>query len=126
MDFGFFLRPFVRTAWLATLSIAVIVLTLQNLPADHSTNDSNYVSIIVAAGGLAATVLQAYYGGAMTMFFTSEPTVPFHSLEEVFAAMPEWSLKFFQGYQASFLVHAETLIEREMPGADVWNDNGDL
>ena len=81
MDFGFFLRPFVRTAWLATLSIAVIILTLQNFPMNDSTNDSNYVSIVVTAGGLATAGLQAYCGGAMTMFFTSEPRVPFHSLE---------------------------------------------
>ena len=38
-------------------------------------------------------LLEAYYGGAMTMFFTSEITIPFKSLSDVMEAYPTWKLK---------------------------------
>ena len=38
-------------------------------------------------------LLNAYYGGAMTMFFSSEISVPFTNILEVINAYPTWNLK---------------------------------
>ena len=51
---------------------------------------------------LLFVILESYYGGAMTMFFTSEVTVPLDSLADVLEAYPTWKLKFLDGYQMMF------------------------
>ena len=38
-------------------------------------------------------LLNAYYGGALTMFFTSEIPIPFNTIEQVMDAYPTWKLK---------------------------------
>ena len=47
-------------------------------------------------------LLNAYYGGALTMFFTSEIRVPFSSIEEVMRAYPNWQLKMMSGNDVHF------------------------
>ena len=38
-------------------------------------------------------LLNAYYGGALTMFFTSEAPIPFNTIEDVMKSYPAWKLK---------------------------------
>ena len=38
-------------------------------------------------------LLNAYYGGAMTMFFSSEISIPFTNIIEVINAHPTWNLR---------------------------------
>jgi hypothetical protein len=38
-------------------------------------------------------LLNAFYGGALTMFFTSEITIPFNNIYEVMRAYPSWNLR---------------------------------
>ena len=47
-------------------------------------------------------LLNAYYSGALTMFFTTEIRVPFNSIEEVMKAYPDWKLKFMSGNDVFF------------------------
>ena len=42
-------------------------------------------------------LLNAYYGGALTMFFTSEANIPFTSIDDVMEAYPTWKLKMRGG-----------------------------
>ena len=37
-------------------------------------------------------LLNAFYGGAMTMFFTTEAELPFTTEREVIRAHPDWNL----------------------------------
>ncbi len=41
-------------------------------------------------------VLNAYYGGALTMFFTKSPSVPFETLRDVMRN-PSWKLIVLEG-----------------------------
>ena len=47
-------------------------------------------------------MINAYYGGALTMFFTSELTIPFDSIEDVMRNYPDWNLKFMEGNDVHF------------------------
>ena len=52
-------------------------------------------------------LVNAYYGGALTMFFVSELTLPFNTLRDVLQIFPEWKLVFIVGYEASFKLPAD-------------------
>ena len=45
-------------------------------------------------------LIDAYYGGAMTMFFTSEIKIPFESIRDVIREYPSWKLMMKQGKYA--------------------------
>ena len=47
-------------------------------------------------------LINAFYGGALTMFFTSEQTIPFNSIEDVMRAYPDWKLKMMTGNDVHF------------------------
>ena len=51
-------------------------------------------------------LLNAYYGGAMTMFFTSEATLPFETMREVIKAYPSWKLMMQSGNEITFISKA--------------------
>ena len=53
--------------------------------------------IASTTGWIFFVLLNAYYSGAMTMFFTSEIQVPFNTVEDVMKAYPDWKLKFMGG-----------------------------
>ena len=59
-------------------------------------------SIITTAGWFFFVLINAYYGGALTMFFTSEIRVPFTSIEDVMRAYPNWQLKMMSGNDVHF------------------------
>ena len=47
-------------------------------------------------------LLNAYYGGALTMFFTSEVTIPFNNIYDVMKAYPTWKLKMRAGEEVRY------------------------
>jgi len=44
-------------------------------------------------------LMQAYYSGAMTMFFSSEVKVPFNDIRDVIRSYPDWILMIQAGMQ---------------------------
>ena len=52
---------------------------------------------------LCFLLLESYYGGALTMFFTSGVTIPLETLSDVLEAYPGWRLKILDGLQIYFL-----------------------
>ena len=52
-------------------------------------------------------ILHAYYGGALTMFFAGEPTLPFKTIEDVMMKAPEWKIMMIKGTE-------ETLRQKEI------------
>ena len=47
-------------------------------------------------------LLNAFYCGALTMFFSSEFRIPFISIEDVMNAYPSWKLKMLNGNDVHF------------------------
>ena len=56
-------------------------------------------------------LLNAYYGGALTMFFVSEIPIPFNDIYDVMKAYPTWKLRMRAGNEALFQYKA--LIEKD-------------
>ena len=52
--------------------------------SDHCWFDGdNNDDVTVLAGWIFFLVVNAYYAGALTMFFTSSPSIPFETLRQV-------------------------------------------
>ena len=49
-------------------------------------------------------LINAYYGGALTMFFASEIALPFETLRDVLKAMPSWTLLVHDGNQVIYVL----------------------
>ena len=48
--------------------------------------------IITTSGWIFFTVINAFYGGALTMFFTSLPDIPFEDFRGAVAEYPDWKI----------------------------------
>ena len=51
---------------------------------------------------IAFTIIYAYYGGALTMFFITEENIPFKSLKEALSGFPEWKIISVHGSEMVF------------------------
>lgn len=92
-DPGLFLRPFSELSWLliiVSFFIHFILLFLIHKLEDYDLRNS--VIVIELVAWFLFILLYAYYGGALTMFFSVEPILPFETTEDVLLAMPDWKL----------------------------------
>ena len=110
LDLGLFIRPFQQEAWLWILGLVVMIFITILAPYSflsyyERTEGFKLTSLF---SWLFFVMLNAYYGGALTMFFSSELTLPFNSIEDVMKSYPNWSLKFVDGNDIHFIVTAKS------------------
>ena len=67
--------------------------------------------IASTTGWIFFVLLNAYYSGALTMFFTTELRIPFNSVEEVMKAYPDWKLQIQAGSEIDWIAKAEMVCE---------------
>ncbi len=92
MDTGMFLRPFTRKTWYCTGAVALSALTLGALLFSCSKTDMSGTKIYHLSVWYCFIALNAYYGGAFTMFFITNEPLPFNSVRDAIRAYPEWNL----------------------------------
>ena len=90
LDYGLAIRPFTPKVW-KNIGITVIVgLALLCLPyffiRDWDNMSAN--SITKLSLWLFFVLIHTYYGGAMTMFFASEVSLPFETVREAMQSYP--------------------------------------
>ncbi len=51
-------------------------------------------------------LLNAFYGGALTMFFTSVASIPFENIRDVIRAYPDWKLMMIKGNDVHYAFRA--------------------
>ena len=56
--------------------------------------------IVIISAWSFFVLLNAFYSGALTMFFSSAPSVPFTSIEEGLSKHPMWELVMQEGTDA--------------------------
>jgi hypothetical protein len=102
IDFGLFARPFTRESWAAILLMAALVITctLMTRFAIPNTRNKKGQKIMVVTLWYFFVLLNAYYGGAMTMFFTSTNRISFNGIVDVIRAYPNWQL-IYRRYSGS-------------------------
>ena len=104
IDPGLFIRPFRDDAWNGIAVVCVIMVVCLMVPFSLMKNyeQTESVNISVFSVWMFFVLINAYYGGALTMFFTSEITIPFNSIEDVMREYPDWKLKMMNGNDVHF------------------------
>ena len=75
-------------------STACLVIPGYLLPFFEETNGYKITTTCVL---FFFVLVNAFYGGAMTMFFTSELSIPFETVRDAIRAYPDWELMFQEG-----------------------------
>ena len=70
---------------MSILAICLIILVTTLIPYGFIENyeQTESFNCVFVTAWLFFVIINAYYGGAMTMFFTSELTLPMNSIEDV-------------------------------------------
>ena len=95
-DIKLFLRPFTGTAWLAVLTFFIFLFMLWTFFGKF---ERFYKMSLITEffGFLCFMLINAYYGSALTMYFTSDLRLPFETMEEVLKNVPAWTLIHLNG-----------------------------
>ncbi|XP_059095533.1 uncharacterized protein LOC131890241 [Tigriopus californicus] len=106
VDTTLFMRPFTNESWIAIGMTSLIIVICVVFPMSiRRLNESTGYKIISTSGWYFFLLLNAFYGGALTMFFANEPSVPFSTAKEAIAEYPSWIIKVREGYELSILAN---------------------
>ena len=110
LDMGLFIRPFQDEAWILVLVSVIIIFSNIVIPYSLLSYFEHTESFKLSSlfSWLFVLLINAYYGGALTMFFSSELTLPFNSIENVMRSYPDWNLKFIDGNDIHFIFKAKS------------------
>ena len=105
IDIGLFIRPFKNEAWAGVILIVATSFLVVAIPYTYLTtfyeNTDGY-RISSTSVWIFFLIVNAYYGGAMTMFFTTETSIPFETVEDVLRAYPDYNLMMQAGSEIVF------------------------
>lgn len=105
IDLTMFIRPFTSRSWMAIgitlLTVSIALLVPQMFIKSQYTNEISHRITIVSAWVLFI-LINAFYGGALTMFFTSSFRLPFESLIGGLQLFPEWKMLMISGLEFIF------------------------
>ena len=109
-DIDLFIRPFSRNAWIAIGCLSLGVLILVNVPSlivgSYAESTSRRMFSII--GWIMFVLVEVYYSGALTMFFTSESVPPFETRIGAIRAYPEWKLMYRSGSDINYLPYVSS------------------
>ena len=106
VDTGLFIRPFTSASWRAIIGMTVLILATVLAPFFLLSYFEETLSyrVVTLSSWYFFVLLNAYYGGALTMFFTSDISIPFESLRQVMRAYPDWKLMYMRGSESKLLI----------------------
>ena len=105
IDYTLFTRPFRMEAWLLIGFAVILFLVVTIVPylfAPNFGRSASYRFIQFVAFGFFM-LTEIYYSGALTMFFSTAPTLPFETMEEVMREYPGWKLMMRKGNDVYFV-----------------------
>ena len=107
MDSTLFVRVFTMESWAVGIIVlsAVLILHLMIEKLQKSSRQVN--NLVCLSGWLCFTLLHAYYGGALTMFFTMTSDLPFQSVEEGLSLYPKFDFIVQKGGEHPYLQMAK-------------------
>jgi hypothetical protein len=109
VDPGLFIRPFRDDTWQGIGIMSAIGILFLFVPwiiiKDYFDMTAN--KIVLTSGWFFFVLINAYYGGALTMFFVSEITLPFNTIRDVLKAYPDWKMVHVKGSESMFQLPAQ-------------------
>ena len=125
IDPGLFIRPFQRDAWYMigiTGTIIIGCLVIPTLLAPKFTRTTSF-KMVTSIGWLLFMLIEIYYSGALTMFFSTEVSLPFETTREVMKAYDDWKLMMQAGNEVFFVNKA---LEGDPEYAEFWDRRNNL
>ena len=125
IDPGLFIRPFQRDAWYMigiTGTIIIGCLVIPTLLAPKFTRTTSF-KMVTSIGWLLFMLIEIYYSGALTMFFSTEVSLPFETTREVMNAYDDWKLMMQAGNEVFFVNKA---LEGDPEYAEFWDRRNNL
>ena len=97
--FSSFFRPFTDEAWTALFIVLAITFVVIFTPNFFFSSYKSTTAYMVAStsGWFLFVFINAYYGGALTMFFSNEIKISFENIRDVMRAYPDWTLHIMHG-----------------------------
>ena len=107
VDLDLFIRPLSRPAWIA-LGFVIVVILVFGLIVNKcimvdQTSATDGQKLLKAVGWLTFVLIQVYYSGTLTMFFTADYTIPYDTIYDVFRDYPNVKLMHQKGAEFFFL-----------------------
>ena len=104
VDYGLFMRPFQIGLWFTTGIFTVLIFAILIFISlkDKEGKMGNRRRAVTIAGWFLLLLISSYYCGALTMYFTSSPFLPFETINDVLKAHPDWTLTHLRGTQVRF------------------------
>ena len=113
IDYGLLVRCFTNEAWNFIAIIAVVLSIFILLPYKFIQSEfyekTNGYILASFSGWMFFVMLEIFYGGALTMFFTTEVRIEFESTEDVLRAYPDWKILIKAGTEMDWIVKADTV-----------------
>ena len=109
-DFGLFTRVFTDHSWITIFSmiLALSLCIFLVKPCTSNWNTKRGNSLMIFTLLIFFVVIRAYYGGALTKFFTVTVSEPFESKRDVMNAYPRYNLMIRVGNEAMYYFWKET------------------
>ena len=105
-DFELFTRVFTNDSWVAVSAMVVsILLCMLTVKLTKFEQHSNGEKIMAFTIWMFFVLVQAFYAGALTMFFTSTTTLPFETDRDVIQAYPDWKIWMRSGSEHNIYTH---------------------
>ena len=112
-DASLFTRPFTRQSWIAILISCAVMFACLVLPYNvlRPRTQAGEESLSGKCASFSSwsffLLINAFYGGALTMFFSSEPRPPFETTREGLGLYPDWQMIMFFGNEINIQSLAE-------------------
>ena len=100
IDFGFFTRAFVGDTLIYIIFMAgaaVFLILIGNLYGLDE--EKNSIKIMTFICWIFFILVNSFYSGILTMFFTTTSSVSFNTVSDAIQAYPSWRFMFLDGYQ---------------------------
>ena len=114
IDHNLFIRPFSSPAWIVIFATFIIQFSINYLSSiltkKHLIRNVSFGKIWTLVSWFTFVLINAFYSGALTMFFSTQPIMPFDSIEGVLNAVPSWNLLMLDGTNAWFENKADRVI----------------
>ena len=110
-----FLKPFTINSWKQLLLVVVVLGSCVFLSDKLDFEGDGYRGIILSIN-VFVLLINAYYGGTMTMYFASGDSEPFLDLEDALSKYPEWEMLVPKDSAFFFRIMADS----GLPNVDAW------
>ena len=98
-DFGLYMRVFTYDSWISILILAIAITACLLIVKSCGGHHRKGQSLLLFTLLIYFVILRAFYGGALTKFFTVSVQEPFASKKDVVEAYPQYNLMIREGYE---------------------------